>query len=159
MAQAKSAIVGLGSPIRSDDAVGLIVAGRVHERLGKDACVDLIEASVGGFELVELLEGYDRAVIVDAIQTEGGRPGDCYPIDPAQLEPGAVPSLSHQVGLLEGLELSRRLGMKTPGYVRIYAIEVADISTVGTELTAQVKAAVPRIVSDVAAREFGITPP
>ena len=158
----KSVVVGLGNPILSDDAVGIVVAQFVHQQL---TCtpdvperVDLIEAAVGGFELVEMIAGYDKAVIVDAIQTEGGRAGECYLLDLEQAASSDQPAMTHQVGLIEGLELARRLGMKTPGYLRVYAVEAADILTFSTELTPEVKAAVAGIARGVLADEFGVTP-
>jgi hydrogenase maturation protease len=157
----RAVIVGLGNPILSDDAVGLAVARLVYQPLaaGREVSgwdVDLIEAAVGGFELVEMVAGYDKAVIVDAIQTEGGRVGDCYRVDldgPTRTE---QPAMRHQVGLVEGLELARRLAVDVPQCVRVYAVEVADIHTFATEMTDRVKAAVPGIAGDILSAEFGV---
>ena len=43
----RAVIIGLGNPIRRDDAVGPAVARLVHQRLG-DENADLREAAVGG---------------------------------------------------------------------------------------------------------------
>jgi hydrogenase maturation protease len=158
--------VGLGNPIRSDDAVGLAVARLVYEPLaaGGEAAqwnVDLIEAAVGGFELVEMLVGYDKAVIIDAIQTQGGRIGDCHLVDldldrrPSTREP----LMRHQIGLIEGLELARRLAMNVPECVRVYGVEVSNIDTFGTEMSDEVKIAVPCIAGDILSTEFGVRNP
>ena len=78
MSAPKSVIVGLGNPILSDDAVGIVVARRVYESLNPHANVDFIEAGVGGFKLVEMLDGYDKAVMVDAMQTDRVSPGEFF---------------------------------------------------------------------------------
>ena len=154
MGERKTVVVGVGNPILSDDVVGLAVARLVHERVAGEHDVELTEAAVGGFELVEMLVGYDRAVIIDAIQTEGGCAGDCHLVDLKGLAPTDPPAMTHQIGLVEGLELARRLGMKIPTYLRVYAVEVADPYTFGTEMTEQVKAAVPRIAERIVSAEF-----
>lgn len=156
MGKPKSVIVGLGNPILSDDAVGIVVARLVHEQIPDDQQVEFTEAAVGGFELVEMLVGYDRAIIIDAIQTDGGRVGDYYLLDLESSKSTEQAVMTHQVGLLEGLELARTLGMKIPKYLRVYAVEVADPYTFGTEMTHHVKAAAPRIAREILSQEFGV---
>ena len=153
----RAVIIGLGNSILTDDAVGPAVAQLVHQRLG-DVNVDLREAAVGGIELVEMLEGYDKAVIIDAIKTEGGRVGDYYLLDLEGSESSQRIGMTHEVGLLEGLEFSRKVGLEMPGCLRVYAVEVADPFTFSTEMTAEVQAAVPSVAEHILAEEFG-TPP
>jgi len=150
---ATSVIVGLGNPILTDDAVGLVVARRVHERLA-DPDVDLREACVGGIQLVEMLAGYDKAVIVDAIRTKEGRIGDHYLLDLEGSRSSQRTGMTHEIGLLEGLELGRSLGMHMPTSLRVYAVEVADPYTFGTEMTEELKAAVPHIVERILSAEY-----
>jgi hydrogenase maturation protease len=153
---ARTILLGLGSPIRTDDAVGPAVARAVHARL-KDTSVDLHEAAAGGIELVEMLAGYRKAVIVDAIKTDGGRPGDCR-----RLDLGSGPSTSrvgatHELGLVEGIELGRRLGMDMPDDVIVYAVEVLDPWTFGERLSPAVAAAVPAAAAKILSEAFGVT--
>jgi len=155
MSASKSVIVGLGNPILSDDAVGIVVARRVWESLGDRCGVDFLEAGVGGFELVEMLAGYDKAVIVDAIQTGAHLPGEFRCIDLSAMAVSEIPGMTHHVGLVEGLELARRLKMKVPNILHVYVIEVADVTTFGTSMTDSVAAAVPRLVDDILSAEFG----
>jgi len=149
----RALIVGLGNPIRTDDAVGLVVARAVHARLARPD-VELCELAAGGLELVERLAGYDHAVIVDAIQSEHGRVGECYRLDWECGRGSQRTGGTHEVGLLEGLELARRLGFQTPEAVRVYVVEVADPYTFGMEMTAEVRAAVPAAVERIIATEF-----
>jgi len=153
----RAVIIGLGNSILTDDAVGPAVARLVHQRLG-DGNVDLREAAVGGIELVELLEGYDKAVIIDAIKTDGGQVGDCYLLDLDGSKPSHHTGMTHELGLLEGLEFGRRIGLKMPGYLRVYAVEVADPFTFSTEMSAEVQAAVPSVAEHILAEEFGVPP-
>ena len=153
-------IIGLGNPIRGDDAVGLIVARAVHTRLA-DRGVTLCELAAGGIELMENLIGYDRAVIIDAALAQDCRPGQCrrLPLDagafvPARRDSPLRAGLSHEIDLLEGLELGRKLGLTMPGHLVVYAVAVADPFTFGEELTPAVGACVPGIVARILAEQF-----
>jgi len=154
-ARAASVIIGLGNDILSDDAVGPAVARLVHARLPISSA-ELREAAVGGIALVEMLAGFRKAVIVDAILTSGGRAGDCYLLDLAESPPSRRTAMTHEIGLLEGLEFGRRAGLPLPEVLRVYAVEVADPHTFGTEMTPEVRAAVPRVAARILADEFGV---
>ncbi|GAH17016.1 unnamed protein product [marine sediment metagenome] len=70
----KTLILGLGNPILSDDGVGFCVAGELRGRLSQQE-VTVMETSMTGLSLLDLLAGYDRAIIIDAIQAVGGKAG------------------------------------------------------------------------------------
>ena len=67
----KTLIVGLGNPILTDDGVGVKVAYAVEEALSPNIPENLTvtEASVGGLRLMELMVGYDRVILIDAIMS------------------------------------------------------------------------------------------
>lgn len=58
-------VIGLGSPIMSDDAVGLKVAQMIED-MGLEN-VDTLQEAVGGIEILPMIHGYRYAIIVDAI--------------------------------------------------------------------------------------------
>ncbi len=146
----RSIIVGLGNTFLTDDAVGPRVAGLVHEMLASPD-VDFCELAVGGVELMETIIGYKNAVIIDAILTERGTPGTCYLLDLACCPRTRHASMSHEIGLLEGLELGRRLGLTVPDSVWVYAVKIVDPFAFGTKMTDPVERAIPRVAIEVAA--------
>jgi len=148
MSDKRTIIVGLGNPLMTDDAVGILVARGLYERLD-DPAVELREASVAGIELMEMLIGYDRAVIVDAVQTEDGKVGDWYRLDEPLEVNGPLPQSTHRFGVFEGLELGRRLGLDMPQDIRIYAVEVADPFTFGEGLSSKLDEKFRDIVSGI----------
>jgi hydrogenase maturation protease len=143
-------VVGLGSPIRRDDRVGLEVARLVHARMNNPS-IEFREMAVGGIQLVESLIGYDRAIVVDAIQSDNGRTGDCYRLELEALS--QLPGFTHQFGLMEGLELGRRLRLHLPSRLSIWVVEVVDPYTISTEMTEEVERAVPLAVETIFAEE------
>ena len=68
-------ILGLGNTLLADDGIGPAVARRLHARLPAGTA-DLLEASAGGLEALELMAGYDRVVLIDAIRDPAGTTGE-----------------------------------------------------------------------------------
>jgi hydrogenase maturation protease len=142
-------IIGLGNPLHTDDAVGPHVARLVHELLDSTQ-IELCELAAGGIELLETIVGHRNAVIIDALYAEKEKPGTCYLLDLEHLPPTRHASMSHEFGLLEGLELGRRLGLDVPARIWIYAVTVSDPFTFGTRMTEEVAGAIPRIAREIA---------
>lgn len=155
-AEGKVVIVGLGNPILSDDGIGLCIAGAVRERLRGGSLashVDIKEVSVGGLSLAELLVGYSRAIIVDAIMTEGGTPGTIYQLTLADL-PGTLNMASaHDTNLSTALHALRRFGADVPAddAIAVVAVEASDVWTFSEACTPQVAESLPEAVAQVLA--------
>jgi hydrogenase maturation protease len=147
-------ILALGNPILTDDRVGLEVGQRLHARLAPGAA-DLEEASVGGHELLHILEGYDRVVIVDAVEAGHLQPGEVRELPLESLERNYAPITPHNAGLLDCLKVGRALGMHMPEDLVVFAIGVEEARTLSEQMTPKVAAAVPAIVEHVFERLFG----
>ncbi|MBM3157811.1 MAG: hydrogenase maturation protease [Chloroflexi bacterium] len=141
----KTLILGLGNPILSDDGIGNRIAQELENRISnQDITVE--ETSMSGLSLLDLLVGYDKAIIVDAIQTANGKAGQIYRLTPEAFNDTRHASSPHDVNFATALELGHKIGMPMPGQIIIYAIEVADTSNFGEEFTPKVKKAIPRCV-------------
>ena len=138
----KTLILGLGNPILSDDGVGFRVAGELRGRLSQQE-VTVMETSMAGLSLLDLSAGYDRAIIIDAIQTVGGKAGQIYRLDSEVLDVTQHAASAHNVNFATALELGNKLGLALPQRVFIFAIEVTDTSTFSEECTPEVRQAVP----------------
>lgn len=144
----KTLVLGLGNPIVSDDGVGVQVARELKTRVEcKDVTVE--ETGMGGLNLLDLVVNYDRVIIVDAIQTVGGKTGQIYKLEPAAFDATRHAATPHDVNFATALELGRQLGLTLPGQIDIFAIEVADVSTFSEEFTPEVSQAIPICVETV----------
>lgn len=137
-------LLGIGNTLVCDDGVGVHIARRAGELLPAElaARVDVEEAATGGFDLVEYMQGYTRAVIADAIKTQGGTPGAVYEFDVAALRPTAHLAHVHGVNLAGALLIAEQMNLPMPAEIRIVAVEAQEIYTFTEELTAAVAAAV-----------------
>jgi len=145
-ARKKTVVIGLGNDLLGDDAVGVLVARSLQERLRGKA--DVIETAIHGIALLDLFIGYQHAVLVDAIQTGKYPPGKVLEIDPDDLRPVQAPS-PHYAGLPEMLALARQYDLDFPKDFRIFAIEVADPYTIGGQMTPAVLAVIPEVCDRV----------
>jgi len=145
----KTLVLGLGNPILTDDGVGILAARALRAELDGQPEVAVAEASVGGLRLLEIVSGFARVILVDAIQTREGQPGDIYRLTLDAFCASMHSGCSHDLDLFAALELGRQLGMPMPREIVIIAVEVADVLTFGEEPTPAVQAAIPRAVEMV----------
>ncbi len=156
----KTLVLGLGNAIVSDDGVGIHVVREVASRLAdRAACADLTlaQSSLGGLRLLDTMAGYSHAVIVDAIQTRGGRPGQIYQLQIDDLQRTLHSGSTHDLSLPGALALGRALGMSLPHDedIVLIAVEVEDVLDFGETCTPAVMAAIP-CAADAVLAELGV---
>lgn len=149
MGNIKTLVLGLGNPILGDDGVGLEVARELKGRLTQQD-VTVVEASLAGLDTLELLAGYDRAVIIDSIQTKEGNVGQIYRLDLAALDNTRHAASFHDINLATALALGRQLKLDLPRQIDLFAIEVADVTTFCEEFTPELNRAVSDCVDMIA---------
>ena len=148
----KTLVLGMGNTILCDDGIGIYVTRAAAERYQRDN-VDFVEASVGGLRLLDVIGGYERIIMVDAIRTRDGKPGDVYRLHPNGVRASLHAGSTHDLSLPGALALGREMGMTLPkdeDFI-IIAIEVEEVLTFGEECTPTVEAAIPRAVEAVLA--------
>jgi hydrogenase maturation protease len=142
------AVIGLGSPIMSDDAVGLEIAQRIED-LGMEG-VDTMQEAVGGLELLPLIRGYRHVIVTDAIQTGGQPPGTVMIYDLDDFEDTVGNTFAHDINLATAIRIGEQMDPSTmPEKVIFVAVEVADIVTMSETMTEEVEAAVGPAVNAV----------
>ncbi len=144
----RTLIVGVGNPILSDDGVGIHVARKLRD-LGLEG-VDVEELPASGLELLDMVLGYDRVVIVDAIVTDEGRPGEFHVLEESAFERTVHGSSPHGINIATALAMGRKIvPEKMPKEVFFVAIEADDIVNVSESMTPPVAAAIPSIVDRI----------
>ena len=111
-------VVGLGNPILTDDGIGPRLVEYL-EKSGGFPDVEYRSEAVGGLEILERVQGYDSAVFIDAIKTEGGVPGTVYQFQPEDFQETLHLSNLHDVSFLSALELGKKMGLSVPKNIKI----------------------------------------
>jgi len=136
----RTVVIGVGNPYRRDDGLGPAVADLLCGR-GIEVAQSLGETT----DLIELWQGADLAVVVDAVRADPARPGRIHRLTVADPPPAAASS--HGPGLGEAIELARVLD-RLPGRLVLYAVEVAEVGH-GRGLTPAVADAARRLAERI----------
>jgi hydrogenase maturation protease len=144
-------VIGLGNSIVSDDAVGLHVARAVRAVLPRHGLetVDVVEAEVGGFHLLELMAGWEGVVIVDALEQPGRAPGEVVRLATPELGTSLRLCSPHEISLPMALRMGAQLGYALPRRVVVIGVQGEELRTFGERLTPRVEKAVTEAVRDV----------
>ena len=140
-------ILGLGNPLRGDDGIGLRVIEALNRR-GLPEGAAALDAGTGGLDLLQILEGWERAIIIDAADV-GREPGQFVRFTPDEARfVGSQDAMSpHNAGLAEVLALADAVGQPLPEMV-IFGVQPARIGW-GEGLSKAVEATLPALVDAV----------
>lgn len=145
-------ILGMGNTLRADDGVGIYVARELRRQLPGGE-VEVKETQLAGITLAELLQGYERAIIIDSVRTGRHPPGTLRWLTLDELGGGRGFLSAHHLGLRAAVELARVMGAPMPHLVEVLTIEVADTETFAESCTTPaVDAAITQAVQEVLSR-------
>jgi hydrogenase maturation protease len=142
----KTIVLGVGNLILGDDGVGVHVVNEVKKQI-QDSEITIEEAITGGMNLLDLIIGYDKAIIIDAVKSDSSKIGDVkrIPISDFNTMHSCNP---HDVSLIEAIKMAKKLGeTKIPNEIIIIGIMMKQIPCeFGEKLSKKIAAAVPKAV-------------
>ncbi len=145
MTRARALLLGIGNVLMGDEGVGVHVVRRLEGgSLPPDvACLD---GGTGGFSLLEPMQEADRVVLVDAT-SDGAPPGTLRRLRPRFASDYPPTLTAHDIGLKDLLDAFYLLGT-TPD-VTLYAVSIAPLQEMSTELSTPLRAKLPEIAARV----------
>jgi len=144
---AHTIVIGLGNPLLADDGVGLKVAALLQDSLPPGAGVRVVTSRSGGLGLLELMVGYRRAIIVDAMLSGTRTPGSVVRLAVASAASARHLAVSHGGDLAALLRLGRALDLALPERIELVGIEAAEVDWFAEELSRAVAEALPTALS------------
>jgi len=142
----KTIVLGVGNPILCDDGVGIHVARQIKEKIN-DPNIVVDEAITGGMNLLDLMTGYDKAILIDAVNIKDANVGEvrCFPRSSSSTSHSDNP---HDVSLMEALELAKKLGEnRIPKEIIVVGIVLKEIPYIfGEKLSPEIAKAVPKAI-------------
>lgn len=145
------AVIGLGNILLKDERLGIHVVRELKKDPRISESVAIIEAGIPGLGILDILEGYKKALIVD-IAPLGGKPGTVYVFKIRRDETGRSPLKTaslHEVDFLTPTETGWSVGLAIPAEMTVIAVESQDYQNYGLELTPEVAEALPRVLSEI----------
>lgn len=144
----KTLILGLGNDILTDDGIGpKIVLDLQTENFLKT--INFQNVFIGGLEILELIEGYEKVIFIDAIVTEHGIPGTVYLFTPGDFKETLHLSNLHDANFLTALALGTKMGMNLPEDISIIAIEIIEDRVFSDKLSPEIAIKFPAIYNKV----------
>jgi hydrogenase maturation protease len=140
----KLAVVGIGNLLMQDEGIGVQVIKELEKMKCLSEEIDLIDAGVNTYDMVDVLCQYEHLIIVDAMQA-GAEPGTIYraPLEELGLQPDKNITSLHEMHFIEAIRMVNLMGFYPE--VLVFGIEPKTIQ-IGLELTPEIAAQVPRII-------------
>ncbi len=150
----KIQVLGCGNLLIGDDGFGVHVLKELEKR-GLPNNVELIDAGTGGLDILNLIEGADKVILIDAVKS-GGEIGSVYRFTEKDLPPANMSLLSlHDLGLADVLKMGRIIQPKRmPKEIIIIGCEIRRSDEIRLKLSPEVAKAVP-VVVDMILKEVG----
>ena len=148
---APTLIIGLGNPILGDDGIGWQVAERVAGILSSRSDLPPAEVkclSLGGLSLMEHLIGYERAILIDAVNLDEAPPGTLFnfPLSSLPHQAGSHLSSSHDTSLQIALKIGETMGAQLPSEIHVIGIQAINLYDFTEQLSEPVATALPGAV-------------
>lgn len=88
--QPRTAVLGFGNPVRSDDGIGCFVIEMLKKQFPEPSdMLSLLDMGTGAFEVLFQVQGHERIIVVDAVINTGEPDGTLYCL-PASEVMGAI---------------------------------------------------------------------
>jgi hydrogenase maturation protease len=142
----KTIVLGVGNSILQDDGVGLHVIDALRPRMN-NPMVTIETASTGGMNLLDMIRGYEKVILIDAVKQQNSEPGEVkrFLLSDFHMVHSSNP---HDVSLSEALQLAEQLGEKhLPSKIILIGITVNSTYEFGEHLSSKVALAVPTAVA------------
>jgi hydrogenase maturation protease len=143
----KVLVLGIGNEILTDDGIGIRL---VDDLKVKVFPVEIIfeKGTIGGLEILELIQGYEKVIFLDAIKTNNGKPGDIYHMVLADFYETLHLSNLHDVSFIQAIMLGKKLGFQLPEMIHIFAVEIVEDQVFSRNFTVEIEAQYPSILNE-----------
>lgn len=123
-------VLGCGSPLMGDDGIGLkIIEALKKTELEELEGLEIADAGVCGLDLLNLIEGARKVIIIDAVLT-GSRKGSVHRIEGRDLIKGTEPHTLvsvHDLTITDVLRIGEQI-QSLPEIV-VIGIEIGELAT------------------------------
>ncbi|MFH0760460.1 MAG: hydrogenase maturation protease [Bacteroidota bacterium] len=141
-------VLGIGNDILTDDGIGPALVRDLAE-VTSNPDVRFETATIGGLDLMELLSGFDKVILIDAIRNHDGIPGTVYFFHPDDFRETMNLSNLHDISFLNALSLANRLQLKVPRDITIIAVEILEDRVFSDVFSEQLQEKYPKVLKEV----------
>ena len=148
----KTAIMGFGNPVRSDDAIGIYVIEELKKIIGDNDIISILDMGTAAFEVLFGLKGHQKIILVDAVINSNEPVGTLFkvPAEEVMRAPQDDP-LVFLHGMKWDQALSYAKKILQDGYpddIQVYLIAVEN-TRLEVELSKEVQEAGDKVVQHI----------
>jgi len=127
-------IIGLGNNWLSDDGIGIKLSNDLAKSHNSP---DFIyrESYNGGWELLDLIEGYKNVLFIDAIKEKGRHTGETEFLKFPEFKETMHLSHIHDSDFLTSISFGEKTGMALPENMYFFTIQIEDFLNFNKELS------------------------
>jgi hydrogenase maturation protease len=148
----KTAIMGFGNPVRSDDGVGMYVIEELRKIIGATDSISIFDMGTAAFEILFSLKGHNKILIVDAVLNSNEPVGTIFKVPSEEIlrTPQDDPLVFlHGMKWDQALSYSKKiLGDDYPKDIQVYLIAVEN-TRIDMILSEEVKQAGNKVVQHI----------
>ena len=144
-------ICGLGNPVLTDDAIGILLVRKLMKKCDKKIkkLIDFKENQSNFLDMLDDFSGYRHLLIIDSIETLTEKPGTLILCEPENFQgiswTGYVGI--HGLNFPTLLRLGRVLGNPLPETCTIAGITIKECKQFGTVLSKELKNKIPELLN------------
>jgi hydrogenase maturation protease len=146
----RTAIMGFGNPVRSDDAIGIYVIEKLRKEIEDQSHVSLLDMGTSAFEVLFKLKGHERIILVDAVVNTGEAVGTLYKVPAEEIRRAPVDDpmvFLHSIKWDQALSYAKKiLQHEYPEDIMVYLIAV-DNTQLEIELSEAAQQAGDKVVT------------
>jgi hydrogenase maturation protease len=148
----KTAIMGFGNPVRSDDAAGIYVIEQLKEKIGTRDDISIFDMGTSAFEVLFGLKGHQRIILVDAVINSEEPVGTIFKVPAAEVmsTPEDNPMVFlHSIKWSQALSYAKKIMQdEYPEDIQVYLIAVEN-TALEVDLSQPVQEAGDKVVLHV----------
>ena len=148
----KTAIMGFGNPVRSDDAIGIYVIEQLREKLTNPENISIFDMGTAAFEVLFGLKGHDKIILFDGVLNSNEPVGTLFkvPAEEVMKAPQDDPMVFlHGMKWDQALSYTKKiLQDEYPEDIQVYLVAIEN-TKLEVDLSAIVKEAGDKVVQHI----------
>ncbi|MBU4362181.1 hydrogenase maturation protease, partial [bacterium] len=154
----KTLFLGIGNTIRGDDGIGIYIAEEIKKKLvNKKNNVTVISTETAGLNLLDLIVGYSKLIIVDSIQVSSNNElGHIFKLEVNQINSSNSHFNSHDIDFSKLFKIGKKLGIKLPKKIKIYGIGIFFVKGFGQKCNPRLGKMIPDIAQCIINQELSL---
>ena len=140
-------VLGIGNLLQKDDGIGVHIVNYLTESgIAFPEGVEVMDGGTAGFDLIPLMAGRDKIIIVDALHVDD-KPGSIYRFTPEHLVESRERYSLHDLGVKEIIK-QLNLGGHEPD-IEIIGIVPEDIHSLEIGISDSLKKSLPLVAEQI----------